>query len=387
MELLSSLYTICVSVALFFWSLLPFGGTVSSPTPALPPTPSQATTPIETALTQLPSLFETQEYGGALPRILVTTPYTQGATIVLSEKKQPTTTIATSVLPVAHKAPRTLPTRDVRSALVNIFCTLKQKNEIRITTGSGVIISETGVILTNAHVAQFLLLAKPQLGITTTCTIRAGDPAEPRYTADLLYIPPLWVNENASELAKETPTGTGERDYALLYVTKSATDAPLPTIFPYLRVDSRPLSGREKNNPVIAGGFPAEVVRAQGLRATLHGIVATTTITELFTYTKNNVDMIGIAPSAVGEQGSSGGPIVNMDGVVIGLIATKGNEAKDGARSLRALTVPYIDRTIREETKVSLTDTVGSDLEKRAEIFRSVMTPLLSTIVADALEK
>ena len=115
--------------------------------------------------------------------------------------------------------------------------------------------------------------------------------------------------------------------------------------------------------------------------------VATTTITELFTYTRNNIDLVGIAPSAVGEQGSSGGPITTLDNTVIGLISTKGNEAKDGAKSLRAITLAYIDRTIRDEVHVSLLDTIGSKLADRARIFRATVEPLLRDMVLNNIDQ
>jgi S1-C subfamily serine protease len=149
----------------------------------------------------------------------------------------------------------------------------------------------------------------------------------------------------------------------------------------------RPLTNSAKHDAVLAAGFPAEIVKTAGSKAALNATIATTTITELFTYTKNKVDLIGIAPSAVGEQGSSGGPITTLEGGVIGIIATKGSAEKDGAKSLRALTLAYIDRTIREETKVGLEETISSNLKERARIFRDIMTPILSGMVIDALKQ
>jgi S1-C subfamily serine protease len=330
-------------------------------------------------LSVLPSLFEGQEYGGPIPSILLSTPHTQEASIILSSVSTTTLHVMSEVEPIATDV-------SVRDAIVNIFCTMRTKHEVRATTGSGVFIHENGVILTNAHVAQFLLLAEPSRGITTTCTVRAGSPATPKYYAELLYIPPLWVNENAKELHAERPTGNGERDYALLYVTK-AIKGELPAVFPAITPSIKPLTNSAKHEAVIAAGFPAEIVKTEGSKAAINAVVATTTITELFTYTKNKVDLIGIAPSEVGEQGSSGGPITTRAGNLIGIIATKGNEEKDGAKSLRAITLAYIDRTIREETNVGLMDTISGNLPERAQMFRDIMTPLLANIVIDALKQ
>lgn len=327
----------------------------------------------------LPTIYEKQEYGGTLPSILLNAGKKQRASIVLAESASVSTTATTTLTKGGmHDVA-------VADAIVNIFCTLRMKNLVRATSGSGVFISENGVILTNAHVAQFLLLAEPSRGITTKCTIRTGNPAVAKYYADLLYIPPLWVEENAKQLHTENPTGTGERDYALLYVTQ-AVSGKLPTSFPALSTTVEPFGKKSKNQVVIAAGFPAEIIKTEGLKALLTATIATTTITELFTYTKDNVDLVGIAPSAVGEQGSSGGPIVSLSNTVIALITTRGNETTDGVKSLRAITLPYIDRTIREETHVGLVDTISGNLRERARIFRDTMTPMLSNIVIDELK-
>ena len=61
-----------------------------------------------------------------------------------------------------------------RAALVNILCT--SRGSVRPISGSGVIIDSRGVILTNAHVAQYVLLAENP-AINLSCVIRTGSPA------------------------------------------------------------------------------------------------------------------------------------------------------------------------------------------------------------------
>src|SRR3989338_8060445 len=106
----------------------------------------------------------------------------------------------------------------LRTALVNIICYAPAGSSLRSISGSGVFIDSKGIILTNAHIAPNFLLK--DRGVS--CDIRAGSPATDRYEASLIYIPPAWVNANASILAKTAPRGTGEYDFALLCVTKSA---------------------------------------------------------------------------------------------------------------------------------------------------------------------
>jgi S1-C subfamily serine protease len=94
---------------------------------------------------------------------------------------------------------------------------------------------------------------------------------------------------------------------------------------------------------------------------------------------------MSLTPSAAGEQGSSGGPVALASGNLIGLVATKGNPERDGARSLRALSLPYINRTIMEETGVDLATTLAGNLRERAQFFRKSLEPILSTLIANEI--
>lgn len=317
----------------------------------------------------LPSRYEK---GGPIPDILLRNPQYQRAAVVESVKAS-TSPIAS--LPVEEQ---------VREAIVNIFCTYRDDTRIRATTGSGVFIDPRGVILTNAHIAQFLLLSEPGAEHRTQCTIRQGDPAVSRYKADLLYISPLWIRENAALIDSPNPRGTGERDYALLYVSEAFEDE-LPDSFPSLTINNERLKPTDKGRNILAAGYPAEILKTEGPRADLVPKVASTTITELFTFGSGNADLIAIGSSSVGEQGSSGGPVTGKDGSLIGLIVTRGNEEGEGARSLRALTLSYISETILEETGFDLKSTLTGDLAFRSEIFRGALVPFLAFILENEL--
>lgn len=324
-------------------------------------TPPHEPTPI--------SITSEYEYGGAIPKILLERTESQPA-IVLGT--------ASSSVPASVGV--------IDDALVNIFCTLKTNKYTRTATGSGVFISEKGVILTNAHVAQFLLLEDADSNIKTSCVVRTGSPAKTEYTAKLLYIPPLWISANAEELQNEHPQGTGERDYALMYVTESTTGDILPKTFPYLTPDTQALTDRTKSQTLRVAGYPAERLLVEGARANLPQVIATTSIHDFYTFGGKQADLMSLAPSMVGEQGSSGGPVVSQKGTLIGLVSTKGNATRDGEKSLRALTVAYINRTILEETKSDLAATLESDLEARAKRFKESLGGILSWFVTEQLQ-
>ncbi len=298
-------------------------------------------------------------------------------------------TIASSRDEVAVASDDTQPLEDiVKNALVNIYCQYKTEEYIRTTTGTGFFINQKGVILTNAHVAQFLLLKNTE-GVVddVECVIRSGDPAEPKYEAELLYISPQWVFDNSEVITEESPRGTGERDYALLYVSKSTDNSPLPIHFPAISVDTALLSRGIEHAQVTTAGYPAEALFRYGADAKLIPVVATTNVGILYTFGSNYADLFSISDSPVGEQGASGGPIVTNDTKdVIGLIVTKGDPVAEGEHSLRALTLSYIDRTIIEETGFSLIENTQGDVALRGSVFKKAMVPFLAGILEDELK-
>jgi S1-C subfamily serine protease len=277
-------------------------------------------------------------------------------------------------------------TEDPAEALVNIFCTFTTAEYIKTTTGTGFFVDPDGVIMTNAHVAQMLLFEQTEENGTTECVVRSGNPASPTYLAELLYLPPAWIQENASTIHDDTPMGTGERDYALLYVSKRVNNEPLPAVFPALNIDANLLPVSVKGTDVIAAGYPAGNLLAEGPSAQLVPVVAETSVSELYTFGSNYADVFSIRGSAVGAEGASGGPILNANGDVIGIIVTRGDDSVDGTGSLRAITLSHVHRTMVEETGFTLEQNLGGNLSYRAEVFSETLAPFLLTIIEQAGE-
>lgn len=274
---------------------------------------------------------------------------------------------------------------DPKEALVNIFCTFTTDSTIRTTTGTGFFVHQAGVIMTNAHVAQYLLLGATNLLGEAECLVRQGTPAQPKYRANLLYIPPTWIQENAELITASTPTGTGERDYALLYVTEAVSGGSLPEIFPALAINADLLPRTIKGTEVQAAGYPATNLFRSGSNGDLLSISATTTVSEVYTFGSNYADVFSVLGSEVGGAGSSGGPVLNTDREVIGIIVTKGDDEVDGAGSLRAITMSHIHRTILEETGFSLSNNISGDLDYRAAVFTDTLAPFMTGLLSEKL--
>ncbi len=327
------------------------------------------------AQTDFEKLDSRYEFGSILPRILIENAEFQQAAVGASGDAGKT---KEDPIPVGEK---------INRALVNIFCQHKTDAYIRTTTGTGYFISTKGVVLTNAHVAQFLLLEGAEEKVSESeCVIRGGDPARPLYKAELLYISPAWVHENANLISEAAPRGTGERDYALLYISEGYGSKKLPASFPALKIDTAPFTREMDGIRAHAGGYPAGLLFENGADAKLRQQIATTSITEIYTFGSNQADLFSIAASSVGEQGSSGGPVTRSNGRAIGLIVTRGDENTEHGSSLRALTLEYINRTIKEETGYSLAENMQGNLAFRSSVFKRALAPFLTELLTDEIE-
>ena len=271
-----------------------------------------------------------------------------------------------------------------RAALVNILCSPRGAGSLSPVSGSGVIIDQRGVILTNAHVAQYVLLAQ-SARTNLTCTIRTGSPATPRWSAEVLYIPPVWVEAHAHEITTDRPSGTGEHDYALLRITGSVDQSPLPDPFPYVAPDTREAIGFQ-GDQVLAVSYPAEFLAA-GAQFTMYPASSITTIGQLMTFVAKTVDLISLGGIIEAQGGSSGGAVVNPWARLIGIITTTSEGDTTAARDLRAITLSYISRDLAVQTQFDLATILGGDVVAQALDFNTRTAPHLVDLYIAQLSK
>lgn len=288
------------------------------------------------------------------------------------------------VLSDAQKQARlALSVSKTRSALVNILCISSTGGVLHSISGSGIIINPQGVILTNAHIAQYLLIKDyPSVG-DTSCTIRTGSPARNAYNASLMFISPAWITANPTTITQSAPTGTGEHDIALLAITSSATTQPLPTAFPFLSLATSTL---KVNTPIVIGSYAAQFLSLNEIQSSLYPTIVYGQVQKIYTFASTTVDLVSLGGSAAAQEGSSGGGIVTATSVLAGTITTSTVTGPTQKRDLHALTASYIRRDYAQEMQQPLSTLLAgtpaygvSEFAPKRKTLRSILVKTLSS--------
>ena len=274
-----------------------------------------------------------------------------------------------------------------RKALVNILCTTKRGGLFKPLSGSGTIIDSRGVILTNAHVAQFYLLKDYLVPDFVDCTIRKGEPARNAYRARLLYISPDWVKKHYKEITEDAPAGTGENDFALLLIDGSTDPSiPLPASFPALTIDEHVDALRGVREALVAG-YPAGFLSGISIQKDLYPASSIVGVGKIFGFSETVPDLFSTGGSPLAQQGSSGGAVVNDSGTLIGLVVTSTTAATTGGRDLRAITLGHVARSFKKETGDDMRKLLASDIAASADNFNKDVAPALTALLEGALNK
>lgn len=284
----------------------------------------------------------------------------------------------------AQEAPQ-----NIKDATVNLYCRIKIGGTTMSTTGSGVIINDRGVILTNAHVGQFFLLAGKNEKSKGNCSVRAGSPATAEYEASLLYISPSWITAYTNSVSKKTEkVGTGECDFALLYVTGAKNKLTSLNFKSLPLANLTTVQNLKEAEVVSIAGYPAENLNFDKVKSKLTLAYASSTITSIRSFIKPQADLLVLAPSTAAKSGVSGGPILNQNNEVVALAtALENNEKNKKTRSLRAITLVHVDRVIRTETGLPLATLIQGDLATRAQLTNLSFTPTIRATLEKTLRR
>lgn len=274
-----------------------------------------------------------------------------------------------------------------RASLVNILCTTAAGGSFNPISGSGVIIDSRGIILTNAHVAQYFLLRDYPIANNVTCVVRTGSPAQPRYKAELMYLPPSWIAANAAKISSSTPTGTGQNDFAFLRIIGTTNpSASLPDSFPALPMES---GDPDTGNPMLLAAYPAGFLGGVSITLNLYITSAVATVGQLYDFSgdNSNVDLMSLGGTVVSQAGSSGGAVVNTEGKLNGIIVTEVPAATTAGRDLRAITIGHIDRSLIAEGQNGILGLLAHDPATFAAAFNAALAPKEAKALEDVLDK
>lgn len=324
--------------------------------PAIPPQPpskkvvatSTPAKPVVLAPKKSPTLV--------VPVIVIPTPkvVTPSPTTTLNPPPAPPAAVATTTTPAPSSSSDTLKT--LSESIVNIIC-IAHDGTLRSISGSGVIIDSRGLILTVAHVAQSTLLQEYRGTDKVSCTVRTGSPAKSMYTARPVYVSEAWLKANSTTLISSQPTGTGEHDYAVLAITGSVTNAPLPGAFPAVALNITP---PKIGDTVYIGTYGAQGLTSAQVRSELYPTLVSSTVQDRYTFDSNTVDVLAIAGSAASQTGSSGGAVVNSSGELVGMVTTSETSGPVASREMRSISTNYILRSYEAETGKDFATYFGS---------------------------
>lgn len=375
-----SWYTYAVLAATLVVVVLVVGSS-ASPTPApapvtasstlqvIPSTPSP-TTPVATPTAPAPADSSKSPTPALQPAPV------PGKIVKPVEPQQPAAAPVTEAqVTAAVSADLNAASAALRAALVNIICYAPAGSSLHSISGSGVIIDPKGVILTNAHIAQYFLLA--DRGVS--CKVRTGSPATDEYGAGLIYIPPLWINTNAKLLTSTSPSGTGEYDFALVGITRSLTSSPLPATYPSMPLAKNALVA---GAPVVIGSYGAQFLDYSQIQSDLFPTIVFGSVKDIYTFATNSIDVFALGGSAAAQEGSSGGGVVNALGELAGTITTSTMEGPTSSRELDAISAAYIRREYGNETGGSLDSLLSTSISDAVAGFATAAYHLEQTLTA-----
>jgi len=270
----------------------------------------------------------------------------------------------------------------LEDVVVNIICTHKQTGFTTATAGSGVIVSPQGIVMTNAHVAQFFLLEDSETA-NIDCGIYRENIPTFGYKADILYLPPNWILNNYKEINSPAPRGTGEEDYALLLITENTNPVlSLPNKFSFTKIGLDE-SVYKIHNPISIAGFPGAPKSLLDLAQAGNFMKDNSTITEIYTLRDNDIDVFSTGISNVAARGASGGGVFYGKDF-IGMTVT--TSQKDGGSVINALTTTYINNDIKKKLGKNILDLISNNPYQQVKNYKKTELPALAEMLKSEMK-
>ncbi|MEI8338217.1 MAG: serine protease [bacterium] len=236
----------------------------------------------------------------------------------------------------------------ISSSVVNIYCQAIRGPNIETVVGSAVQVDPSGVYLTNAHVAIYVMLSDTQPIGSVSCYIREGSPVKKIYEAKSVYIPTAWVNShsNAYKLGIEL-VGTGEKDYALIKRGNSNPNLnrnDFPTEWSSPLVSNLPTLGQN----IILAGYP--VFDKSIISSALYLLINNSSVLNIFNLNGEPNSLFDSTSTKLAQIGSSGGGAFDDQGNLFGIMGAAINNTPGELPSERIIGINYIKKDILKDS-------------------------------------
>lgn len=221
-------------------------------------------------------------------------------------------------------------------AVMQIFCTTREE----LFSASGVIVSERGLVLTNAHVAEIVKKAGE-----ANCQARHDNPAS--------SFGKIKVILSLDTTLKVPDTEVPRHDVGFLQIT----DAVEPFNFALFSA-----ANAVKGETLLTLGYPSEFLEGRSAIENSNLVFSTLRVEGLADIDNDPTSAEGYAfrGGLALQQGSSGTALFNREGKVVGLIFATTKKETTAEREGVALSIPYIDTILRQEAGFGLEEFIAS---------------------------